>query len=494
MNNSSFFFLILSFIILLSLSSQRELKFPFTTEKVPSSVLTSFLQIPKTQVKDSGLDRDCIEACLGTPPQCFKLIIQTGSFYIWVVDPNNKNSKAVTKFDPKKSSSLERNMTEVLAEYSDSSVVGYQGKDYLTLEGEKIAKVNFLISKRATSFTEYEGMIGLGYTPNSYEEKFSLIEQLFINKVIFHRVFTQSFETSGRGEISIGEIPQYIVDDYQNYGRCKALNKIKQGQQFRNKNWQCELKGVYYGNSYSDFITKKMDNSKVSFFSYRRRALIPMKFFEYLEETYFKELIEKDICESTLLKRYDTFLCNMDYKPDIDLNFIYGDWAMRIPADKLFKINKKKNKLEFIFSHKKDYEKFTLGRPIVKLFHMVYDYQNEQIGFYSKTNVIRIATAKPTKPKVYKEIKEDKGPTVAPKPETKPGKQNPTVNTGNGAAGVEGEIKGDGEGMRWSSIMKNLLTVFVVLGVVFLFALSLYSFIKYRRKKRLNGSLLYNQF
>ena len=125
---------------------------------------------------------------------------------------------------------------------------------------------------------------------------------------------------------------------------------------------------------------------------------------------------------------------------------------------------------------------------------MVYDYQNEQIGFYSKTNVVRIATTKATKPKVYKEIKEDKGPTVAPKPETKPGIQNPTINTGNGATGVEGEIKGDGEGIRWSSIMKNLLTVFVVLGVIFLIALSLYSLIKYRRKKRLGGSLLYNQF
>ena len=216
MTKSTSLIFILSFITLISFTNQRSFTFPFTTERIPSSTLVSFLQIPQAVVKDSGLDRDCIEACFGTPPQCFKLIIQSGSFYIWVVDSKSQQ-KAANKFDPSKSSTLERNMTQVLAEYSGSSVTGYQGKDFLYIDNQKIAKINFLISKKSDSFTEYEGMIGLGYTPASYEEKFSLIEQLYKEKVIFHRVFTQSFTTSGRGEISFGEIPKHIVDDYKNY-------------------------------------------------------------------------------------------------------------------------------------------------------------------------------------------------------------------------------------------------------------------------------------
>lgn len=490
MTKSTSLIFILSFITLISFTNQRSFTFPFTTERIPSSTLVSFLQIPQAVVKDSGLDRDCIEACFGTPPQCFKLIIQSGSFYIWVVDSKSQQ-KAANKFDPSKSSTLERNMTQVLAEYSGSSVTGYQGKDFFYIDNQKIAKINFLISKKSDSFTEYEGMIGLGYTPASYEEKFSLIEQLYKEKVIFHRVFTQSFTTSGRGEISFGEIPKHIVDDYKNYGRCQALDKIREDKKFKNKNWQCELNGVYYGKTYSEFVVKKLENAKVSFFSYRRRVLIPMKFFDYLGDTYFRDLLEKDICEIVMLKRYDTYLCNSDYIPDTDLNFIFGEWAMRIPADKLFKMNKKKNKLEFILYHKKDYEKFTLGRPIVRLFHMVYDFQNEQIGFYDKENVVRIATTNPVKPKIYTEIKDEQGPSVAPKIKIKPTSQG----TENIPDIEEGEVKANsGLSFNFSSILKTLLIISIVCVVVFLIGLGAYSYLKYRKKSKLKSSFAYNSF
>ena len=75
-----------------------------------------------------------------------------------------------------------------------------------------------------------DGLIGLGYTPNSDERKFSIILQLFENGVIPHKVFSQKYFTEQKGQLTIGEIPKYIVKDYTHYGRCSALDKIVDGK------------------------------------------------------------------------------------------------------------------------------------------------------------------------------------------------------------------------------------------------------------------------
>ena len=70
-------------------------------------------------------------------------------------------------------------------------------------------------------------------------------------QIIFHKVFTQSFTTSKKGELTFGKIPDKIVNDYKNYGRCQALDKIQNGERYKNRSWQCQLTGVFYGDVYS---------------------------------------------------------------------------------------------------------------------------------------------------------------------------------------------------------------------------------------------------
>ena len=81
--------------------------------------------------------------------------------------------------------------------------------------------------------------------PNKEEKKFSLIEQLFEKGKIAHKVFSQYYYDNYNGVITIGEIPDYIVDDYIHYGRCKALNKIRNGKEYKNNNWECYIDFLY---------------------------------------------------------------------------------------------------------------------------------------------------------------------------------------------------------------------------------------------------------
>ena len=60
---------------------------------------------------------------------------------------------------------------------------------------------------------------------------------------------------------------------------------------------------------------------------------------------------------------------------------------MKLTKDNLFIKNEETNKYEFILYNKNNFEHFNLGRTIVRFFNMVYDYQNQQIGFYFITNI-----------------------------------------------------------------------------------------------------------
>ena len=60
---------------------------------------------------------------------------------------------------------------------------------------------------------------------------------------------------------------------------------------------------------------------------------------------------------------------------------------MSLSQSKLFSYKKASELYEFIIYHKINFESWSLGRPIVRLFHMVYDYQNQEVRFYSKEDV-----------------------------------------------------------------------------------------------------------
>ncbi len=402
--------ILLSILLLFPFISSN-LKFPFSLQKVKMIKIEkpylSFLQVPTLPVISNEEERMCLEMCFGTPPTCRKLVIHGQSFYSWVVDIYNTESGVPNerRFNLLNTSTIEVNRTQLTLTYEDEKyVTGFTGKDDITINNKKIFRQKFLITTNSSVFSGYEGMIGLGYMANSFERGYSFIDQLYNNRIIPHKVFTQSFHTSDKGEISFGEIPKNIVNDYRNYGRCNAEDKIKDGVRYKNRKWECSItNGLINDNENLPIEGDKF----VSFFSYRNRALVPSTFFNKLEITYFKDLINSKICERIKVKRYDVFQCNEIPSNAPSLTLIFGEWGMKLNKDNLFKKNEETNKYEFILYHKQNFEHFTLGRPIVRFFHMVYDYQNQQIGFYSTTNVVRIAKTDPEPPKVH-EFTEDK--------------------------------------------------------------------------------------
>ena len=114
--------------------------------------------------------------------------------------------------------------------------------------------------------------------------------KLFENGVISHKVFSQKFLNNEKGQLSIGEIPKYIVNDYTHYGRCPLFFKNK----FLNNKWECKIDSIYFGNDEQNIIPFSSQNEQsIIFRSYTPTSLVPRDFFEKLGEIYLKKEIEE---------------------------------------------------------------------------------------------------------------------------------------------------------------------------------------------------------
>ena len=405
---------LLSLFLLYQESIEKSLEFPFyiipkskiysSKSKTPNT-FKSFLETPKIPVSLNDKERMCLELCFGTPKSCHLLTIHPQSFLIWVQDVKSSIKKSKNKYDPNLSTTAMANKTLIeLKLDGEKNLKGYTVFDRIYTKNSFLFRGIFL-SVVASNHYEDDGMIGLGYLGSYFEQRASFINQLYHNDLIYHRVFIQSFTNNERGTITFGEIPKEIVNNYKKYGRCEALNKIVDGKVYKNRKWECQVNGIYFGDVYNETYVYNLENARASFFSFRKRALIPQEIFDYFEKNYFSELIKNKKCERALIGKYDTIKCKKQIIEAPKINLIYGDWVMSLPPDKLFIYKKETESYEFMFYHKKDFESWSLGRPVVRLFHMVYDYQNQEIGFYSENNVIYInSLIEPLPVKIYEKL------------------------------------------------------------------------------------------
>ena len=366
-------------ILSINISLEINLQFPFYIIKNKNSqtpnTFKSFSEISELPVVENSNEKMCIEMCFGHSDNCFLLTIHAQSFYIWVQDVKNSDNTINNKYDPNLYNSAKINDTLLKLNYGEDQIIkGYTISDKIFIDGNFLMRGLFLSTIDSGKFHSNEGMIGLGFRGSKNDEKMSFIYQLYNNGLIFHKIFTQKFTNNEQGIIDFGKMPEIIMEDYFHYGRCNALNKFVNGHQFKNRKWECQVKGIYFGKDLNDSLVRKFDDMRASFFSFRKKALIPIEIFEYFIENYFNNYLNNGKCKKELTdKKYDTIICNEKISDLPNINFIYGDWVMSLPSEKLFMYKKENKNYEFLFYHKKDFEHISLGRPVVRLFHMVYD-------------------------------------------------------------------------------------------------------------------------
>jgi len=148
---------------------------------------------------------------VGTPPQSFKVVYDTGSSNLWI--PNSQCGWRCirhSKYDSSKSSTYQKNGTVFKIQYGSGPVSGFVSEDTVLMGGYTIPKqlfaevtnvqglgLGYLIGK-------FDGILGLAWDSISVNQIPTVFHDLINTGVISQQVFSFYLGNNAPGELTIG--------------------------------------------------------------------------------------------------------------------------------------------------------------------------------------------------------------------------------------------------------------------------------------------------
>ncbi|KAI0254672.1 Asp-domain-containing protein [Lactifluus subvellereus] len=184
------------------------------------------------------------EISLGTPPQSFKVILDTGSSNLWV--PSTQCTSIAcflhTKFDSSASSTYRPNGTSFSIKYGSGSMEGFVSRDHLRIGDLTIRDQLFAEAVKepglAFAFGKFDGILGLAYDTISVNHVPPPFYEMINQKLIDEPVFAFRL---GSSEYDGGEVVFGGIDQSAYTGEIRYVPVRRQAY------WEVELEKVRFG-------------------------------------------------------------------------------------------------------------------------------------------------------------------------------------------------------------------------------------------------------
>ncbi|KAF3902852.1 Saccharopepsin [Arthrobotrys entomopaga] len=155
------------------------------------------------------------EITLGTPPQSFKVVLDTGSSNLWV--PSSQCSSIAcflhAKYESSESSTYKKNGTTFEIHYGSGSMEGFVSQDTLSIGDLTIKGQDFAEAVKepglAFAFGKFDGILGLGYDTISVNKMVPPFYQMVNQKLVDEPVFAFYIAPEGTdSEVIFGGIDE----------------------------------------------------------------------------------------------------------------------------------------------------------------------------------------------------------------------------------------------------------------------------------------------
>ena len=159
---------------------------------------------------------DFSEVEIGTPPQTFKVVLDTGSSNLWV--PSSQCSSIAcylhNKYDSSASSTYKKNGSEFSIRYGSGSLSGFISQDVLQIGDLKVVGQDFAEATSepglAFAFGRFDGILGLGYNTISVNRIvppfYNMLDQNLLDEPVFGFYLGDSNKEGDESEATFGGI------------------------------------------------------------------------------------------------------------------------------------------------------------------------------------------------------------------------------------------------------------------------------------------------
>ncbi|CAO3676145.1 unnamed protein product [Rhizopus stolonifer] len=322
-----------------------------------------------------------IQIHIGTPPQPFYLLLDTGSSSTWVPLEGCTNNCGYPyhSLQPSRSSTFNTSYLPFSIHYGEGFSSGYYAKDTVTVNGVAIPEVNFAVSDYNDGEITMDGADGiLGIGPDNLslfdnpENKMipTLVTTMYDKGFISQKVFSVYFQPLWPGQQRInGEIvfggvePRHIIGDV----KYVPVSSRKEYSDY----WAADIHSIKVGSHIRHF------NNRITAMVDTGSTLI------YLP----KESVN-DLFNSIKGARRDSsgqyiIPCKASNLPNISIRLNTTDYVIT-PQDYVITSGTLTYSKDFCYTYIQDSPSFVdaiLGYGFLQQYVSVYDHENKRIGF-----------------------------------------------------------------------------------------------------------------
>ncbi|XP_044529385.1 renin-like [Gracilinanus agilis] len=154
------------------------------------------------------------EISIGSPPQKFKVVFDTGSSDFWVpsilCSPFNKVCEFHNQYDSTISHTYKENESEFIIPYASGWVEGFRSQDILNIGGLKVTQLFLEVTALSLipfGLTGFDGILGLGYPKGARSRITPVFDNIMAKRVFEEDVFSIYYSRSSgqkAGELILG--------------------------------------------------------------------------------------------------------------------------------------------------------------------------------------------------------------------------------------------------------------------------------------------------